>query len=316
MTWQAVDPKDVVVDGARARRRLVDLTRDYSMEVTPKTLEKQADLGVLFPARTSIYIACLPDEPWQDVVAAAERVRASGLIPVPHIAARSLKDQAELEAYVAALATRAKVDQVLVVGGGIDQPVGQLSGTTALLETGILESHGIRTIGLAGHPEGHRELPKPAIAATLEDKWSYAAKSQAQCRLVTQFLFDADPLLAWERALRAGGNSLPIHVGIPGPATIKTLLNYAKLCGIGNSMRVLTRQAGSLLRLAGLSYPDRLLTALAHHKADDGATRIERVHLYPFGGIGRTARWINAVREGRFDMRRDGLGFTVDAELG
>ena len=316
MNWRAVDSQDVANDGARARRRLVDLTRDYSIEVTPKTLAKQAEIGALFPERTRVYIACLPGEPWQDVVDAAERVERSGLIPVPHLAARSLMDEADLQAYVEALVTKAKVDQVLVVGGGIDQPVGKLSGTSALLETGILESHGIKVVGLAGHPEGHRELPKPAIAATLEDKWAFADKTEAQCRLVTQFLFDADPLLAWEQALRARGNKLPIHVGIPGPATIKTLLNYARMCGVGNSMRVLTRQGGSLLRLAGLSYPDRLLTALAHHLADNEATRIERIHLYPFGGIGRTARWINAVREGRFDMHRNGLGFTVDAEPG
>ncbi len=317
MGWQAVDPKETVAaGGARARRLLVDLTRDYSIEVTPKTLAKQAELGALFPEQTRVYIACLPGESWQDVVVAAKRVRASGLVPVPHVAARSLKDIADLEAYVTALVQQAKVDQVLVVGGGTDKPAGELSGTTALLETGILESHGIKAIGLAGHPEGHRELPKPGIAATLEDKWAYAEKTEAACRLVTQFLFDADPLLAWEHALRARGNSLPIHVGIPGPATIKTLLNYARMCGVGNSMRVLTRQGGSLLRLAGLSYPDRLLTALAHHQADDAATRIERLHLYPFGGIGRTARWINAVREGRFDMHKEGLGFTVDAEPG
>lgn len=313
MVWQAVNPHEAAnVGSARTRRLLVDLTRDFSIEVTPKTLAKQADISGLFPQHTRVYIACLPGEPWQDVVSAAERVRANGLIPVPHIAARSLIDQADLDAYVTALARQAKVDQVLVVGGGTDRPVGQFSGTLALLETGILEGHGIRAIGLAGHPEGHRELPEPAIAATLEDKWGYDEKTTASCRLVTQFLFDAAPLIAWERALRAAGNPLPIHVGIPGPATIKTLLNYAKMCGVGNSMRVLTRRGGSLLRLAGLSFPDRLLTALAHHQEEDNATRIERLHFYPFGGIGRTAHWINAVREGRFDMHQDGQGFTVD----
>lgn len=315
MGWLAVDPvKGPEVSSARTRRLLVDLTRDYSIEVTPKTLAKQADLAALFPVSTRVYIACLPGDPWQDVVAAAERLRANGYIPVPHIAARSLADEAELEAYIAALAERAKVDQVLVIGGGLDRPVGQLSGTTALLETGVLERHGVTTIGLAGHPEGDRDLPAPAVPATLEDKWDYAEKTSAECRLVTQFLFDASPLLAWERAIRAAGNRLPIHVGIPGPASIKTLLNFARMCGVGNSMRVLTRQGSSLFRLAGMSFPDRLLTALAHHQADDAATRIQRLHLYPFGGIARTARWINAVREGRLEVHKDGLGFTVDED--
>jgi methylenetetrahydrofolate reductase (NADPH) len=109
---------------------------------------------------------------------------------------------------------------------------------------------------------------------------------------------------------------LSIHAGVPGPATLKTLLTYARLCGIGNSMRVLTRQAGNLLRLARLSHPDALITALARHRAAEPASRIKRLHFYPFGGVARTARWIEAVRAGAFILHDDGAGFTVDPEQG
>jgi methylenetetrahydrofolate reductase (NADPH) len=99
---------------------------------------------------------------------------------------------------------------------------------------------------------------------------------------------------------------------VPGPATLKTLLTYARLCGIGNSMRVLTRQGGNLLRLARLTHPDALIMALARHRAAEPASRIERLHFYPFGGIARTGRWIEAVRAGAFSLHDDGAGFTVD----
>ena len=132
-------------------------------------------------------------------------------------------------------------------------------------------------------------------------------------RLVTQFLFEAAPLLAWERMIRGQGNHLPIHVGVPGPATVKSLLNYARLCGVGNSMRLLTHQAGNLFKLASLSYPDALITALANHRATDPHGCIKRLHFYPFGGLARTARWIEAIRAGAFTLHADGLGFTADA---
>jgi methylenetetrahydrofolate reductase (NADPH) len=118
-------------------------------------------------------------------------------------------------------------------------------------------------------------------------------------------------LFAWERMIRDQGSDLPIHIGVPGPATLKSLLGYARLCGVGNSMRVLTQQAGNLLKLASLSYPDALIAALARHRAGDPHSRIERLHFYPFGGLARTARWIEAIRAGAFTLH-DGCGFTVD----
>jgi methylenetetrahydrofolate reductase (NADPH) len=131
-------------------------------------------------------------------------------------------------------------------------------------------------------------------------------------RLVTQFMFEAEPLFAWERMIRAQSSDLPIHVGVPGPATLRSLLSYARLCGVGNSMRVLTRQAGNLLKLASLSYPDALLAALARYRGDDPDCRLERLHFYPFGGLARSARWIEAIRAGAFALHDDGLGFTVN----
>jgi len=306
-----VERTHVAVDDPR--RWIMDLLADCSLEVTPKSAAGQQAIGALLPAGTRVYIAFVPGEDHRDVVATARHLRREGLTPVPHFPARSIPDAATFEDYLTRLCDEAGVDEVLVIGGGIDRPVGPFSGTTALLETGAFERHGIHTIGLAGHPEGQRELPPPGTMATLDDKLAYVEQSSAAFRLVTQFGFEARPLLAWELAIRAQGNGLPIHVGIPGPATIKTLLRYAKLCGVGNSMRMLTRQGGSLLRLASLSYPDALLTALAHHLSVDPDSRIERLHFYPFGGLTRTAAWIGAIRAGQFTMHEDGLGFSVES---
>src|SRR5690606_6729708 len=245
-----------------AKRRIRELVSGFSIEVTPATAARHGALADLLPPGTRVYVAFVPGEDYRNVAATAARVRREGLVPVPHFPARSIVDRAQLDDYLRRVTGEAGVDEVLVIGGGMDLPRGAFSGTLALLETGLFEAHGIRAIGLAGHPEGQRELPAPGAAATLEQKLAYASRTSAAVRLVTQFMFEAEPLIAWERMIRAAGSELPIHVGVPGPATIKSLLNYARLCGVGNSMRVLTRQAGSLLKLASLSYPDALIAAL------------------------------------------------------
>ena len=297
--------------GDDTKRRIRDLVADFSIEITPASARRHAALAELLPAGTRVYVAFVPGEDHRSVAATAARVRREGLVPVPHFPARSLLDRAQLDDYVQRVTGEAGVDEVLVVGGGIDLPRGAFAGTSSLLGTGLFEAYGIRVIGLAGHPEGQRQLSAPAAAMTLEQKLAYTRQTSAEVRLVTQFTFEAEPLFAWERMIRAQGSALPIHVGVPGPATLKSLLGYARLCGVGNSMRVLTQQAGNLLKLASLSYPDALITALARHSASDLGCRIERLHFYPFGGLARTARWLAAIRAGDFTLHDDGLGFTV-----
>jgi methylenetetrahydrofolate reductase (NADPH) len=296
-----------------SRQQIIDLLADFSIETTPATVARYGGLDLL-PAATRVYIAFVPGDDWRNVAAAARQIRAANQTPVPHFPARSITSERMFDAFLRQLTDEAGVDQVLVIGGGLDQPQGPFASSLALLETGLLERYGVRTIGIAGHPEGEPPVRQPGVTTTHQQKLHYARRSAAALRLVTQFAFEAAPVLDWERRIRTDG--LPIHVGVPGPATLKSLLAYAKLCGVGNSVRVLTRQGGNLLRLACMSYPDALITALARHRAADPASRIERLHFYPFGGLARTARWLEAARAGAFTLHDDGLGFTVDPEHG
>ena len=192
-----------------ANLRISDLVADFSIEVTPATAARHAALADLLPAGTRVYVAFVPGADHRSVAATAARLRREGLVPVPHFPARSIVDRAQLEDYLRRVTAEAGVDEVLVIGGG----------TRALLETGLFEAHGIRAIGLAGHPEGQRQLSAPGAPMTLEQKVDYAGRTSADVRLVTQFMFDAEPLFAWERMVRAQDNDLPIHIGVPGPAT-------------------------------------------------------------------------------------------------
>ena len=139
----------------------------------------------------------------------------------------------------------------------------------------------------------------------------FAERTDASLYVVTQFCFEADPVIEWDRRIQAEGNRLPVYVGIPGLASLKALIGHARACGVGPSMRYLTRQTRNVARLLTVSAPDRLVTALATYRATDPDCGIHGVHLYPLGGLKKSADWIRSVIDGRFEFRADGRGFDV-----
>jgi methylenetetrahydrofolate reductase (NADPH) len=58
------------------------------------------------------------------------------------------------------------------------------------------------------------------------------------------------------------------------------------------------------------------VSELAHYADTDPNCGIKRVHMYPLGGLKKSAAWSNAVVDGVFTMKRDGVGFTVDRDIG
>ena len=55
--------------------------------------------------------------------------------------------------------------------------------------------------------------------------------------MITQFGFDAGQVLAWLAELRARGLTVPVRVGVPGPAAVRTLLAAAAKCDVRVSAR-------------------------------------------------------------------------------
>ena len=93
--------------------------------------------------------------------------------------------------------------------------------------------------------------------------------------LATQF-FEAKSLKEWELHLDKLNNNLDIHAGIPGPATLKTLIGYATSCGIGNSIRFLSKQALNITKLATTKSPDKLIYDLASYKNRKSRYKIKK----------------------------------------
>jgi methylenetetrahydrofolate reductase (NADPH) len=233
------------------------------------------------------------------------------MVPVPHIAARSIPSREALETYLGRLRDEAGVTQALVIGGGLKKPLGVFDAAIQLLETGLFEKHGIRKIGIAGHPEGTPDIAPEEVKRHTLAKAQWAADRGLAMYLVTQFCFEAEPVMAWMKWLADNGVTLPVRIGVPGPASIKTLLRFAQECGIGPSMRVITRQAANIAKLLTVQTPDELMAALAEFKATDEAGRLDGIHLYPFGGFAKTCNWFNAVKAGQFALDRSGKGFSL-----
>ncbi len=267
-----------------------------SLEITPKQVDKVAFLRERLKPGTRVFIALIDPADMPGQLQAAKALRQAGLEPVPHIPARFVHDLDDLKSCIGALAQEAGVREMLVLGGGAPHPVGIYDAAIQILETGVFEANGIKRIGVAGHPEGNPDIAKhhgeAALIAALREKQVWLKAHGIAGFIATQFLFDAGPVAEWARALRAQGIDLPIHVGVPGPATIKTLVKYAAMCGVGNSARFIRKQAMNVTRLLSVNTPDEFVAGLAKLHFERPELGIAAPHLYPFGGFDKLFDWL------------------------
>lgn len=283
---------------------------DWSIEVTPTGATKIESFRDCLAPGTTVNVTFLPGSDPMDTIAVAERLHNDGMKAVPHLAARSLKDADQLDTLLEAFTKKAGVSEVLCIGGGVDNPVGQFTSTMEVLNTGLIQKHGIRSIGVAGHPEGSPDISDAEIVEALAAKNELATREGLDLYIETQFCFEADIVLAWEKSVREAGNTLPIRIGIPGPATIKTLFRFAQISGIGPSMRFIAKQAKNVAKLMTVQSPHLLLDGLAEGMAKDDACLIKHFHFYPFGGFAKTAAYAQAIADGKIKALPKG-GFEV-----
>ena len=302
---------DAEVSPGRLRESVLRLARQYSIELTPHEALHVERTGDHVPAGTRVYITWLKNADLRATIRTANRLRRDGMTPVPHLAARAIRDRAQLDALLGELRGEADVRDVLVIGGAVVAPAGEFDCTLQMLETGLLEKHGITSIGVAGHPEGSPDIGEHALRTALIEKNAFAQRASCGLHVTTQFCFAAEPVVAWERAARQDGNRLGIHVGLAGLASIPTLIKHARYCGVGASIGVLLRQSTRMFRLASATTPGRIVLELARAKASDAESKLETIHYFPFGSFQATAAWANAVAKGSFDFTDEGNDLVV-----
>lgn len=269
--------------------------QDYSIEVMPRTAQKIEDFRELLPAATRVYIAHLEGTPIEDMVATAKRLKDEGFESMPHFPARIINDKAMLADWIARYQGEAGVRQALLLAGGVTSPVGDFHSSMQLLETGLFDKAGFTHLHVAGHPEGNRDIdPKGGtrlVDEALAWKQGFSEQSDAKMAIATQFCFDYKPVIDWANGLTANGITLPVHIGVAGPAKLQTMIKFAVSCGVGASLRVLQRRAKDVTKLLVPFEPSEFLSGLAAHKAANPDFNISHVHFFPLGGIKTNATW-------------------------
>lgn len=266
----------------------------FSIEVMPRTAAKIEDFRSILPEGTRVYVAHIEGTPIEEMVETAKRLVNDGFPVMPHFSARIIKDKLTLEEWINRYVD-VGVSQALLLAGGVDNPHGDFSDSMQLLGTGLFDKHNFNRLHVAGHPEGNKDIDPnggdDAVMEALRWKTDFQNRTDAKMALATQFVFESAPVIEWANRLQSEGIDIPIHIGIAGPAKLQTMIKFSMACGVGASVRVLTRRAKDITKLVLPFEPTQVLSELARHKAANPDFNIESVHFFPLGGINKTAEY-------------------------
>ena len=113
-----------------------------------------------------------------------------------------------LDDFLARLNGEAGVDTVLVIAGDRAE-CGPLRRALDAIDGGVLRRRGIRSIGIAGYPEGHPRIGDDELNRALGEKIAAAEATGLAVEIVTQFCFDAGAILDFVARLRTFGFEHP-----------------------------------------------------------------------------------------------------------
>jgi len=289
MSTQAPSYSAIHPDWEKPRTNMVD---GYSLEMTAKETEGLREAAPLIRPGTQIAVTFLPGEEIAQRVEAAKLVRELGFEPIVHLSARRLTSEAELDTYLADITREAGVKRVFIIAGDPPEAEGPYQDSLQIIESGLLEKHGIEIVGVGGHPEGHPNNSPAELWDWMERKLAAVRARGMTPLVVTQFAFDDDAIVEWVGEMRRRGIDVPVRLGVPGPAGIKRLLGFAKRCGVGASASVMKKYGISITNLIGSAGPDKLVDSLDRKLNPEEHGRV-RLHFYPFGALKASAEWIN-----------------------
>lgn len=294
-------PADAAPAGAEGRstRRLAGLLRRPRYEVLPLagTVEQ---VGEHLPVSLPVTVTSSPKRGLEPTLALTEALAGHGFSAVPHLAARLVYDEVHLAEILDRL-DQAGVSDLFVVAGDGATPAGAFADSVQLL--GAIQrlrasgtGHRLRSLGVAGYPEGHPQVTDDELDGALVRKQAMAGY------VVTQMCFDAGAVDRWVGHARGLGVRLPVHAGVAGAVDRARLLRVAGRIGVGSSIRFLRRhRGGATLLRAEAHRADRLLEGLGSD-AVPADRRIAGLHVYTLGDVAATERW----RRGLLDRLDDG----------
>jgi len=243
------------------------------------------------PAGMTVTVTASPVKGLDATIDLAERLAARGYRVVPHLAARSVADDAHLDRIVARLKA-VGCDDVFVPGGDATHPAGRFDSALPLLERLTEMGSPFSRIGITGYPESHPKIHDDITIQAMWDKRRYATY------IVSNVCFDAAQLGRWIGRIRARGVTLPLYVGLAAPAERTRLLKMAAVAGASESARFITRHPGWILRfwVPGGYRPDRLLDRAAPVITAPDAG-VAGLHVFTFNQLQQAEQWRRAALE-------------------
>jgi methylenetetrahydrofolate reductase (NADPH) len=289
----ATPAEPLVADAGDARAATLagELLANASLEVALREAGKLTEAAPLLPSGTCVYVPSLPARPLALSLPVLAAIRAQGLDPVPHVAARRVASHGELERFLTQAVREHGVHRVMLIGGDENESAGPWHDSVQLLASGVLRDTGVREIGIAAYPEGHPKIGQEALRRAFERKLELAHSQNLGSYIVTQFSFAPARIVALLADLATRAPSVPVYVGMPGPSDPLALLRYAQRCGVGATRRALSTLGSGIAHLVAHTDPSDQLAAAAHYAA--AHENLVGVHLYSFGGVVRTAQWLH-----------------------
>jgi methylenetetrahydrofolate reductase (NADPH) len=236
------------------------------------------------PVERTITVTASPNKGLEPTLDLAERLTGHGYVAVPHLAARMVRDRAEL-IEISERLTGKGITRVFVPGGDADPP-GAYPDALSMLEDLAEIGHPFTHVGITGYPESHPTINDDLTIQSMWDKRRYAT------HVVSNLTFDPAMLVGWVRRMRARGITLPILLGVPGPVDRAKLLSMAGKIGVGESTRFLVKHKGTFARLAapGGFTGEKFLQKCAADLAPP-ELGVEGVHVFTFNQVAETEKW-------------------------
>jgi methylenetetrahydrofolate reductase (NADPH) len=290
------------MSGTELQERVAAFAARASLEITAADGALPATLAGRLPAGTVLYVAHTPNTTVADVAEVACAAERAGFHGCPHLVARRIVSCRELDAALGRL-KEGGVSRALLVAGDLTPPAGEYASTLDIFDSGALDGAGFVSVGVAGHPEGNPNIPPEVAWDALARKQAWGARTGVAVHVATQFGFDAAALAAFDAGLSARGIALPVHVGVAGPASLKSLAKFAVMCGIGASLAAILSNPLALGSLKTLvKTVDEVFPAIVRQAHASPGQRFVQPHFFAFGGVMKTVEWLEAVRGGRFDL--------------
>jgi methylenetetrahydrofolate reductase (NADPH) len=270
---------------------ITDLVVNGNLEYSFSQPRQIREAAELLPRSIAIYVPNLPGKSYTNLLSKLTELKQAGFDPVPHIAARRVPSRQQLKDFLQQANSELGTHRVMLIGGDTENASGPYNDAIELLEDGILADQGINEAGLAGYPEGHPRVKEQLMNEALTHKLKLAAQQGISAEIFTQFCFNPGRIIEYSTRMAKLAPGTPIYVGMAGPTQTKSLLRFAKQCGVSTSLRGLIAMGFNAARLFSNADPSNQLIKLAGYCARH-ETNIIGVHIFSFGGFLTSAKWM------------------------